>query len=72
MAVEQQERGKYISDQGLVLAVYILYFAGFITGISALIGVVIAHLKIGSADEISATHLRFQIRRFGLGCSTSV
>jgi len=72
MTVEQEKPGSYFSNQDLVLAVYVLYLASFITGFTGIIGVVIAYVKIGSADELSATHLRFQIRRFGLGCSTSV
>jgi uncharacterized membrane protein len=67
MAVEQEKRGSYFSDQDLVLAVYVLYLASFITGFTGIIGVVIAHVKIGSADALSATHLRFQIRTFWIG-----
>jgi hypothetical protein len=55
MAVEQEKRGSYFSDQDLVLAVYVLYLASFITGFTGIIGVVIAHVKIGSADALSAT-----------------
>jgi uncharacterized membrane protein len=67
MAVEQEKPGSYFSNQDLVLAVYVLYLANFITGFTAIIGVVIAHVKLGSADELSATHLRFQIRTFWIG-----
>jgi len=70
MAVEQEKSGSYFSTQDLVLAVYVLYLASFITGFTGIIGVVIAHVKIGSADELSATHFRFQIRTFW--CSTCV
>jgi uncharacterized membrane protein len=67
MAVEQEKRGSYFSDQDLVLAVYVLYLTSFITGFTGIIGVVIAHVKIGSADELRATHFRFQIRTFWIG-----
>ena len=67
MTVEQEKRGSYFSNQDLVLAVYVLYLASFITGFTGIIGVVIAHVKIGSADELSATHFRFQIRTFWIG-----
>ena len=67
MAVEQEKRGSYFSSQDLVLAVYVLYLASFVTGFTGIIGVVIAHVKIGSADELSATHLQFQIRTFWIG-----
>jgi uncharacterized membrane protein len=67
MTIEQEKRGPYFSNQDLVLAVYVLYLASFITGFTGIIGVVIAHVKIGSADELSATHFRFQIRTFWIG-----
>lgn len=47
-----------------VKLVYLLNFAGFVVGITTLIGVVIAYLKRGEADEISATHFTYQIRTF--------
>jgi uncharacterized membrane protein len=56
-----------MSDKQIVLVVYILYFVSYITGITALIGVIIAHVQIGSADPILATHYRFQIRTFWIG-----
>ena len=45
----------------------ILYFAAYFTGLTGLIGVIIAHVQIGSADPILATHYRFQIRTFWIG-----
>jgi uncharacterized membrane protein len=56
-----------MSDKQIVLVVYILYFVSYITGITALIGVIIAHVQVGSADPILATHYRFQIRTFWIG-----
>jgi uncharacterized membrane protein len=56
-----------MSDKQIVLTVYILYFVSYITGITALIGVIIAHVQVGSADPILATHYRFQIRTFWIG-----
>jgi len=56
-----------MSDKQIVLIVYILYLASYITGITALIGVIIAHVQVGSADPILATHYRFQIRTFWIG-----
>lgn len=49
-----------------VKLVYLLYFAGFIVGLTTLIGVVVAYLKRSEADDISATHFTFQIRTFWL------
>jgi uncharacterized membrane protein len=56
-----------VSDQQMVLAVYILYFAAYLVGITGLIGVIIAHVKVGSVDELLRTHYRFQIRTFWIG-----
>ena len=56
-----------MSDKQLALIVYILYFAGYITGITELIGVIIAHVKIADADPMLRTHYQFQIRTFWIG-----
>jgi uncharacterized membrane protein len=56
-----------VSEQQMVLAVYILYFAAYVVGITGLIGVIIAHIKVGSVDEILRSHYRFQIRTFWIG-----
>lgn len=48
----------------LVLAVYILYGVGFITGLAFIVGVVIAHLKRDEAPPWLRTHFTFQIRTF--------
>jgi len=60
-------RPPMISDYGLALIVYILYLAGFVTGVSAVIGLIIAWLQIGRADPVSRSHFRFQIRTFWIG-----
>ncbi|MEQ9518830.1 MAG: hypothetical protein RLN89_05245 [Parvibaculum sp.] len=52
------------SDSDSVKLVYLLNFASFVVGITALIGVVIAYLKRGDADPIAASHFTFQIRTF--------
>jgi uncharacterized membrane protein len=57
----------FISESGLVLTVYILYLLGFCTGITALIGVIVAHVRASSASEVSRSHFRFQIRTFWIG-----
>jgi uncharacterized membrane protein len=56
-----------ISDRGLAFAVYILYFLGYLTGITALIGVVIAYLQAGSSDSAVKSHYTFQVRTFWIG-----
>jgi uncharacterized membrane protein len=56
-----------VSNTQLALIVYILYFVGYITGITALIGVIIAHVKVDEADPLVRSHYRFQIRTFWIG-----
>jgi len=56
-----------VSNNELVMVVYILYLAGFFTGITALAGVIIAHMQIGRSDPVSDTHFQFQIRTFWIG-----
>jgi len=48
----------------LVLAVYILYGVGLVTGLAFVVGVVIAHLKRDEAPPWLRTHFTFQIRTF--------
>lgn len=48
----------------VALAVYVLYGAGFITGLAFIVGVVIAHLKRAEAPPWLRSHLTFQIRTF--------
>jgi len=56
-----------ISNNGLVLTVYILYLVGFLNGLTAVIGVVIAYMQSENADPISQSHFQFQIRTFLIG-----
>ena len=60
-------RPPMISDYGLALAVYILYLLGFFTGLTAVIGLIIASMQGDRADPVSRTHFRFQIRTFWIG-----
>jgi uncharacterized membrane protein len=62
-----QSRPPMMSNNQLALIVYILYFAAYFTGITGLIGVIIAHVQVGNADELLRTHYRFQIRTFWIG-----
>ena len=55
------------ADKILAVAVYLLYGVGYFTGISALIGVIIAHVKVGDADPVMRSHYQFQIRTFWIG-----
>jgi uncharacterized membrane protein len=56
-----------VSDTALALAIYVLYAVGYFTGVSALIGVVIAHVKVEDNDPVLHTHYQFQIRTFWIG-----
>ena len=56
-----------ISNYGLVVTVYILYLAGFVTGITVLVGLIIAYLQQDRTDAISRSHFQFQIRTFWIG-----
>ena len=40
------------TDDMLALAVYVLYGLGYFTGITALIGVIIAHVRVDDADPV--------------------
>jgi hypothetical protein len=42
-----------VSNYGLVLTVYIFYLIGFLTGITVLVGVVIAYLQRDRRDRVS-------------------
>ncbi len=53
-----------VSDTGLALIVYILYLAACLTGITAIIGVIIAYIKSDTEDPVARSHFQFQIRTF--------
>jgi uncharacterized membrane protein len=56
-----------VSDDTLAVIVYVLYCVGYFTGVSALIGVVIAHVKVDETDPMLRSHYQFQIRTFWIG-----
>lgn len=56
-----------IDDNGLSFAVYVLYLFGYFTGITAIIGVIIAYLQARSANPPIKSHYTFQIRTFWIG-----
>lgn len=56
-----------ISDNVLVLSVYVLYLFGFLMGFTALIGAVIAYLKNEGSDAVCQSHFQFQVRTFLIG-----
>ena len=56
-----------VSDDTLAVVVYVLYCIGYFTGVSALIGVVIAHVKVDEAEPMLRSHYQFLIRTFWIG-----
>ena len=56
-----------VSNYGLVLTVYILYLVGVLTGITVLVGLVIAYLQRDRTDQVSQSHFQFQITTFWVG-----
>ena len=58
-----------VGERGLAFAVYVLYLLGYITGITAIIGVVIAYIQADSANAPVKSHYTFQIRTFVIGLS---
>jgi uncharacterized membrane protein len=56
-----------ISNYGLVVTVYILYLVGFLTGITALVGAIIAYLQRDTTDRVAQSHFQFQVRTFWIG-----
>lgn len=56
-----------VSNKQMALVVYILYFISYVVGITAVIGVVIAHIEVGRADPYLRSHYQFQIRTFWIG-----
>ena len=57
----------FMSNYGLVTTVYVLYLLGFVTAVTAVVGVIIATLQVEKADELCRTHFRFQMRTFWIG-----
>src|SRR5437016_4061435 len=65
--VEPRSPQPLVSNTQVAFAVYVLYFAAYFTGITAIIGVIIAHVQSGGPDPMLETHYRFQIRTFWIG-----
>jgi uncharacterized membrane protein len=56
-----------VSNTSTALIVYVLYFVAYFVGITAIIGVIIAHVQKGSGDALVDSHYDFQIRTFWVG-----
>ena len=62
-----ESQSQIIDNPTLALVIYILYIIGYFTGITALIGVIIAHIQSVSDSGYIQSHYRFQIRTFWIG-----
>ena len=67
MGLASETQRAIISGRNLAMIVYVLYCLGYYTCISALIGVIIAHVKADDTDPVLRSHYQFQIRTFWIG-----
>jgi len=65
--IEQPTPQAPTDDKSYCLAVYILYLVSYAFGITALVGVIIAHMKQPTTSDILESHFQFQIRTFWIG-----
>jgi uncharacterized membrane protein len=63
----KQGKNPIIDDRGLAFAIYIMYFLGYVTGITTIIGVMIAYLQNRPASSELRSHFTFQVRTFWIG-----
>jgi len=56
-----------VDSSGSAKIIYILYLAGLIFGITGLVGVIMAYINKGDAEEWLQAHYQFQIRTFWIG-----
>ena len=68
MPLPYETQRPLVSDHAFAVGVYALYWLSYFTGISALIGVIIAHMKVDlTSDPMVQSHYLFQIRTFWIG-----
>jgi uncharacterized membrane protein len=51
----------------LPTVVYILYLVAAFSGIPWFVGLILAYIAKGEADDVAATHFQYQIRTFWIG-----
>src|SRR5689334_14699530 len=56
-----------VSDNTSALVVYVLYLVSYVFGLTALAGVIMAHVLVGTSDPVLRSHYQFQIRTFWVG-----
>lgn len=62
-----QTRQPVVSNTSMALIIYILYIVAYFVGITAIVGVIMAHVQKGSGDALLDLHYDFQIRTFWIG-----
>jgi uncharacterized membrane protein len=67
MTLVSETQRPVVADDSLAFIVYLLYGASYFFGVSALVGVIIAHTKVDDADPMLRSHYQFQIRTFWIG-----
>ena len=66
MEQARTNHGSDDKDRQSAIIIYILYLIGFATGVSALVGVILAHAK-ETDNPVWQSHFTYQIRTFWLG-----
>ncbi|MCC6887980.1 MAG: hypothetical protein IT536_05530, partial [Hyphomicrobiales bacterium] len=56
----RQPRPPLVSNTTMALVVYVLYFSAYFVGLTAIVGVIIAHVQGGSGDPLLDSHYQFQ------------
>ena len=67
MSESMEDAGGEDSGAGTVKLIYILYLAGLVVGVTALVGVIMAYINRGDAPDWLRTHYDFLIRTFWIG-----
>jgi len=64
-----QAMNEAVVERGVTMAriIYVLYLVGVATGITAIVGLVMAYVYQDDAPDWVKTHYRFQIRTFWIG-----
>lgn len=65
--IEQSQQAPMVSQSNMAMTIYILYIVGFFVGITALVGVVLAHVNSSNADPVLSSHFKYQMRTFYWG-----
>lgn len=62
-----QQQAPAVSQRTMAIIIYALFAVGFCNGVTALIGVILAHVNLKTADPVSASHFKYQMRTFYWG-----